>query len=285
MIEKFIENKKKARWLLKINSNNNNINDNIERNHSVNIFKILLMNFFSPKNLLIYLAYSIYLFSFINYTSQYYPANLIYNNDKNIGYVDLYNFAIEQKLSRSMEIFSIYLYGIYSMKYLQYIEKIRTLFRAFKKSSLEFFFILCMITIFLIGLSILTNFVYGSNIYEYRNFAESLIMNIKIFIFVENSTITTYFMNYFRLYSIIILILFVFLIKYFSLNLFMPILVEYYRGEFENTEKVNENGKVIENEEEGDDDDDFTFSQSNFIFIFYFFLIIRNAFIILAFFF
>ena len=45
----------------------------------------------------------------------------------------------------------------------------------------------------------------------------------------------------------------------------MPVFVEYYRGQYENTDKVNEQGKIIEE----DDEDSLTFSQRKIFFFFF----------------
>lgn len=214
------------------------------------IRKILVSTVFSPKNIILLLGFCFYLIAYQNYKSNSLNTQEVFKDT--ITYRDLYQFAKNQKFCRTLDLLSLYFFGLYSIKYLQYISRVQILLRAFKKSAFEYFAILASIAVIFLGLSILTNFVFGSYIYEYKNFLDSLIMNLKVFIFVENSTITGKFMEYYRLFSIIVLILFVFLIKYFSLNLFLPVLVEYYRNEYEN----EENAQMLQNksnEESGEE--------------------------------
>jgi hypothetical protein len=183
-------------------------------------------------------------------TMNYYSSNY---------YFDTYNFANAQKNARVLDILSFYLIGLYSLKYLQYFEKLHILFIALKKSTFEYFFLFITIGVLFIGLSILTNFVFGTYIFEYKDFTNSIIMNIKIFIFIENTSVTEQFMKYYRILSIIVIIIFIFLIRYFLLNLFYPIFIEYYRIEVEKYSS----SKNSSNKEESSQPD-FTFKQSNF---------------------
>jgi len=252
IIEKFydykeaIELKKKKEKKMKKKQGIGEEKEQPESNLS-RIWKITISTVFSPKNIILILAFLFNFVAYQNYNHYYLNSLEIYKDT--INYVDLYQFAKNQKFCRTVELLSLYLFGIYSIKYLQYIQPVQILFRAFKKSAFEYFAIIVSIAIIFLGLSILTNFVFGSYIYEYKNFLDSLIMNLKVFIFVENTTITGKFMEFYRLFSIIVLILFVFLIKYFSLNLFLPVLVEYYRNEFENNQNsINLQNKANEEE-------------------------------------
>ena len=174
-------------------------------------------------------------------------------------FIDLYAFATLQKNSRVLDLLSFYLVCLYALKYLQYIEKLQILFIALKKSAFEYFSLFVTIGILFIGLSILTNFVYGTYIYEYKDFANSVIMNIKIFIFIENTSVTEQFLNYYRMFSIVVLIFFIFLIRYFLLNLFYPIFIEYYRIEIDKytISKIN-------NKQEGAVEEEYSFKESKY---------------------
>ena len=78
-------------------------------------------------------------------------------------------------------------------------------------------------------------------------------------------------MFYYRIFSIIIIILFVFILKYFLMNLYLPVLVEYYREEYENSENslVNKSGK-----EENENDEKLTWKESKLILIFICFFVV-----------
>jgi len=257
--EKYVEKTKK-----KFKSKNKNQEVSVEDESKFTLIrKIIISTIFSPKNLLLMIGFIFYLIAYMNYTSNSLNSQEVYKDT--VTFRDLYQFAKNQKFCRTLDLLSLYLFGLYSIKYLQYIQRVQILLRAFKKSAFEYFAILASIAVIFFGLSILTNFVFGSYIYEYKNFLDSLIMNLKVFIFVENSTITGKFMEFYRLFSIIILILFVFLIKYFSLNLFLPVLVEYYRNECEN----DENSQILQNknnEETGENNNVLTWKDSNLIF-------------------
>ena len=204
--------------------------------------------FLSPKNLILMVGTGFYIIGWLNFFLEKIDTQTFYDSG---NYMDLYNFANTQKTARTFDILSVFFFSLYSIKFLQYFESVAILLRAFKKASYEYFCIIACISINFIGMSMLTLFVYGSYIYEYKNFAESLTMNLKVFIFVENTPITSKFMDYYRLFSIVILILFVFSIKYFLLNLFLPVLIEYYRYEYQ--KKVNSKlaAKKAENNDDG----------------------------------
>jgi len=223
------------------------------------IKKITISTIFAPKNVILIIAYCCYVRAYLNYNIRSLDTKAIYSNTTD--YIDFYTFALNQKYCRTLDLISFYLIGLYFTKYLQFIHRVQILMRAFKRSAFEYLALVVSITVIFIGLSILTNFVFGSYIYEYRNFLDSLIMNLKIFIFVENTSITEKFMEYYRIFSIIILILFIFLIKYFFLNLFLPVFVEYYRNEYDNMESMKLFGIKFD-----DDENTLTWKDSKIIF-------------------
>lgn len=209
MIQKYIKSEKKGCW---------------------HLMKLVVVVLCQLKNIILLFALGFILSAFISFSTKkidtlnYYTANY---------FIDLYDFASIQKEKRALDILSMYLVGIYCLKFLQYIEGIHILYISFKKAAFEYFALLATICVLFIGLSILTNFVFGSYIYEYKNFIDSLTMNIRIFIFIENTSVTNKFLEYYKVFSIFVLIIFIFLIKYYLLNLFYPILMEYYRNEID----------------------------------------------------
>lgn len=224
----------------------------------ISVFKILMVNFFTPKNIIIYMALFFNIWCYSSFTKNFLLELEVYNE---IGeYVDLHQFAMSQKFNRTLEMLSLYFYAIYSIKFLAYINRVQILMNAFKKASFEYFSIIAMISLLLISSAFLMNNIYGKSIYEYSTFSESLIMNIKIFVFIENTSITIALVQYSKLYSIVILVLFVFLIKYFALNLVLPVLVEYYRSEYENSE----NSQINKKKNDDEDDHPLTIKQSKY---------------------
>ncbi len=260
--EKYVEKTDKKR-----NKKNKEKAIIIEESKFSLITKIFLSTLFSPKNIILLIGLAFYVMAYLNYTSFSLKTQQVYK--ETVTYKDLYQFAKNQKLAMTLDLLSLYFFGLYSIKYLQYLKTVQLLLRAFKKSAFEYFAIIVTIALIFLGLSILTNFVFGSYIYEYKNFLDSLIMNLKVFIFVENSTITGKFFEYYRQFSIIVLILFVFLIKYFSLNLFLPVLVEYYRNELDNDENAQILQKKSNEDSEGEVKNLLTWKDSNINFIFY----------------
>lgn len=219
--------------------------------------RMTLVVLFQMKNIIILLS-SIFLVSaFLNFLNSKIDSVAYFK----AGYfTDLYNFANTQKEARALELLSLYLISIYALKYLQYLESIQVVFIAFKKAAFEYTALILTISVIFVGLSILTNFVFGSYIYEYKNFLDSITMNIKIFILIENTSVTGQFLMFYRVFSIVVLIIFIFLIRYFLLNLFYPIFIEYYRIEIDKFTASKNFNKNEGNEEE------FNFTESKIIF-------------------
>jgi hypothetical protein len=224
-------------------------------------FKIAITVTLQMKNLLLVFSVGFLLSAYSNFSGKYINTESFYNQRY---FFDFYDFAYLQKEARSLDQLSMYLVTIYSFKYLQFFSSVQILFIAFKKTAFEYFSLLATICVLFMGLSILTNFVFGSYIYEYKNFIDSVTMNIKIFIFIENTSITGLFLSYYRVFSIIVLIIFIFLIRFFLLNLFYPIFIEYYRVE---VDKVNLSKSLNKNEGDKGDEEEMTIKDSKFIFI------------------
>jgi hypothetical protein len=214
------------------------------------------------KNLLLIISFSFLLSGFINFLSSSIDPIKFQESD---SFRDLYAFASRQKEARSNDTIACYLIFLYSLKYFQYLKSLNVFFIALKKSSLEYVVLLVTIIVIFLGLSILTNFVFGTYIYEYKTFIESIATNIKIFVFIENTSVIEEFLAIYSSLSIIFLIIFIFLIRFYLLNLFYPIFIEYYKNELE---KHNMNKKFVE-EMQGakpnEKDEKLTFVQSKFI--------------------
>ena len=62
---------------------------------------------------------------------------------------------------------------------------------------------------------------------------ESMVSNIRMFILVDNSQNALNFIEYYRTYSLIIILVIIILIRYLFLNMFFAIFIEYERIEDE----------------------------------------------------
>jgi hypothetical protein len=197
--------------------------------------KFVLLNYsfrviLQVKNIILIVSFAFLINAFINFIT-YKIDPLAYHTN---GYFkDIYMFATQQKYARTIDELSCYLIMIHSLKYFQYFKSLNIFYIALKKSSLEYFTLLVTILVIFLGLSLLTNFVFGTYIYEYKTFVESVATNIKVFIFIDNTSIIKEFFEIYSTLSIIFLIIFVFLIRFYLLNLFYPIFIEYYKNEME----------------------------------------------------
>lgn len=210
--------------------------------------KFCLVVTFQLKNVLIIFSLAFIVTAYATYTSGSIDSYAFYTSRY---YVDFYALASRQRDVRGLELLSTYLMCLYSLKYAQFVDALQITFTAFKKSSFEYISLLATICVLFLGLSILTNFVFGSYIFEYKSFVESVSMNIKLFIFIEDTVVTAQFLQYYRIFSIIVLIIFIFLIRYYFLNLFYPIFIEYYRIEVDSREfakKMEKDGGLQDQE-------------------------------------
>lgn len=224
------------------------------------LLKLIFVVTLQLKNIFIFFSLGFLLGAYANFSSAYINSLSYFNSEYSF---DFYYFAANQKEARAYDILSLFLITLYSLKYLQYLESVQILFIAFKKAAFEYFVLLVTISVLFFGLSILTNFVFGGYMFEYKNFLDSLTMNIKIFIFIENTSVTNQFLTYYRVFSIFVLIIFIFLIRYYLLNLFYPIFIEYYRIEMD---KFNLSKNYIKDQGA---DEDLKFRESiNFIYKF-----------------
>lgn len=114
-------------------------------------------------------------------------------------------------------------------------------------------------------------FVYGSYLFEYRNFKTSILENIKIFVLVEDTDATVEFIKHYRVFSVIMLIIFIIFFKYLLLNLFYPIFIEYERLEIEKT--IYSRGIRCDDYEEKQSEEEFTWKKSKLLLL-YIFLIL-----------
>jgi hypothetical protein len=192
------------------------------------LLKIIIVTLFTFKNLLLIFSVGFMFSAFISFNNDLIDTSKFYTST---DFYDFYAFALKQKEARILDQMSIYFILIYCFKYLQYFESIRTILTSLKKASYEYFMILSTICVFLLSLTFLTNFVYGTYVFEHRNFLNSIATNIKFFILVEDSSLNEELMTSGSGFAVFIYIFYIFLFKYFLVYLFFPIFMEYFRIE------------------------------------------------------
>ncbi len=187
---------------------------------------------FQIKNIILFLTFIFMTISFsiynkLNLNSQKY-------NDNNIQYyIDFYNYANQQKKAKYLEQISILLITLYLFKYSQLYPNINTLFKCFIKSSFEFFLLLITILCLILGFSTTTYYVYGSYIKEYSTYSLSLLTNLKLIFFIEDTNTLIKLNEHYKMFTIIMLLFYIFILRFFFLNLFYPTFTEYLRIERE----------------------------------------------------
>jgi len=196
--------------------------------------KVFLIVTFQVKHIILLSSIGFYIAAFVYFSSSTTQDSVIQQLSQ--SYFDFYTLAVGQRSYSRYDVISFYLISIYVLKYFQLLTPVQLLFVALKKAAFELSALVFTVAILFIGLSILTCFVYGAYIFEYKTFVDSLCSNIKIFIFQEDTYITFQFLKFYRAFSIIVLLIFIFLIRFFLLNLFYPIIIEYSRLEFDKLE-------------------------------------------------
>ena len=191
---------------------------------------IILNIIFQIKHLLLIFSFSFLVCSY-NIFKKYNINSQDYND--NPYYIDFYHYAIKQKEGRYLEQISFLFITIFFLKYSQFIPVIFTLVECFKKSAFEFILLGITIICLILGMTTTTYFVYGSYIDEYSTFKYSFITNLKIICFIEDTDTIIKLNNYFQTFTIILLLFYIIVLRFFFLNLFSPIITEYLRVERE----------------------------------------------------
>jgi len=218
-------------------------------------FYIFLETAIQIKCILLICALGLYIDSFLNfYNSSFNNSQELYNSP---SYYDFYTFARNQKNSMNNECLSLYFIMIYSLKYIQVFSQSNLIFYALHKVVKEYFFLLVMIMVCFTGFSLCSYYLFCQNIYEYQYFLNSLHINFKIFIFGENNEISSELLIKSRSMTVVIYFSFLFLIRYFLLGLFYPILIERYIIESQNLVSYGEN--------QGEEEEEFNFINSKLI--------------------
>ena len=193
------------------------------------LITIIITTLFQMKNILLIIS-TIFLIQAIAYfNSKQFDTQKL--GDETKEFVDLYSYADNQRKGRYFDQIAFYLFFIYALKYLQYFSSVNVFLKSFKKSAFEFTVICVIILLFILGMSVSTHYVYGSYIKEYSTFYYSVISNIKILLFVEDTMLITRLNEYFKEFSICLLIFYILFVRFLFLNLFHPVMIEYLRIE------------------------------------------------------
>ena len=193
-----------------------------------NILLVIVSVMFQLKNLLYLASLILYLVSFNYFNGEKYTKEDLFSPD-----FDHYNLAIKKRDMFVYDCISFLFMIVYILKYYQLIDSIGDLIRTVKRAGFEYLVQIVIIIILFLGLSILTSFVYGSYMFEFRNFEQSILTNIKLFILVEDTNVILRFITDNRGFTIIVLIIFVMILKFVLLNMFFGIFIEYYRLTYE----------------------------------------------------
>ena len=193
------------------------------------LITIIITTLFQMKNILLIISTSFLIQAFVYFNSKQFDTQKL--GDETKEFVDLYAYADNQRKARYFDQIAFYLFFIYALKYLQYFSSVNMFLKSFKKSAFEFTVICVIILLFILGMSISTHYVYGSYIKEYSTFYYSVISNIKILLFVEDTMLITRLNEYFKEFSICLLIFYILFVRFLFLNLFHPVMIEYLRIE------------------------------------------------------
>jgi hypothetical protein len=246
---------------------------------AIKLITIIITTLFQMKNILLIISTSFLIQAFAYFNSKQFDTQKL--GDETKEFVDLYAYADNQRKARYFDQIAFYLFFIYALKYLQYFSSVNMFLKSFKKSAFEFTVICVIILLFILGMSISTHYVYGSYIKEYSTFYYSVISNIKILLFVEDTMLITRLNEYFKEFSICLLIFYILFVRFLFLNLFHPVLIEYLRIETdrdpdeEKDTTKNDSTQVRENHK-----DNFGWRESKLIYyiILYYIYRIKNVF-------
>lgn len=199
------------------------------------LITIIVNTILQIKNLLLIFSTAFLIKAFVNFKQYNIDTQEYYENDKNSfkpeKYIDFYGYACNQRTARYFDQISFYLIFFYVLKYFQFFSRINILITSFKKCAFEFFLLCSIMTLLMLGMSVATHFVYGGYIKEYSTYYSSMITNIKILLFIEDTSLVSQLNEHFRSFSICLLLFYILVIRFFFLNLFYPIMIEYLRIE------------------------------------------------------
>lgn len=173
------------------------------------------------------ISFALFLYSLTKYNSSISSQEVLYNSDNK--YIDLYFISLQNQKTFKVDVLGFFFMIIYSLKFFQLFPTIQNIFIALKNSLFHISLLLIQICVILVIIAMITHSTYGSYLYEFRTFGYSFIYSIKLFIFSESTLIIRKMFNYYRAFTVIFFIFFIFLIRFFFLKLLFPIIMERYR--------------------------------------------------------
>ena len=183
------------------------------------------------------------IFSFCFLTKAYsifaqYNLNSKKYND-NPYFIDFLDYAKKQNEGRYYDQLALFMIGIYLLKYSQLFPIIYTILECFKKTTIEFLLLVLSIFCLILGMTTTTYFVYGSYIKEYSTFVNAFVTNLKIICFIEDTNTLFQLNEYFHSFTIILIIFYILILRFFFFTLFYPIFTEYLRCEIDTDDFLN----------------------------------------------
>lgn len=194
-----------------------------------------------PK-LVFILASSIFLI--ISILLKYNQVNELRSYFDNDVFFDFYSNATGYNAGINTNTLSMFLLSLYLISFTQYITYINQIFLSLKKIYLELFFLISFMFLILLAFALLCRFVYGNKIFVFQDLKSSFIMSLKIFLFMEYTFEIKEMINANLTFTTIFFISLTIFFKYFLLNLFIPIFIEFYRREQEKYEFSNKTEKL-----------------------------------------
>ena len=177
------------------------------------------------------------IFSFCFLTKAYsifaqYNLNSKKYND-NPYFIDFLDYAKKQNEGRYYDQLALFMIGMYLLKYSQLFPIIFTILVCFKKTIIEFLLLVFSIFCLILGMTTTTYFVYGSYIKEYSTFVKAFVTNLKIICFIEDTNTLIQLNEYFHSFTIILIVFYILILRFFFFTLFYPIFTEYLRCEID----------------------------------------------------
>lgn len=177
-----------------------------------------------------------------------------------VAYYDFYDYAKTQNLLFRLDLLSFYLICLYFIKYFQLLPAMQTVINSMKKAALEFIMVILSLVVVLFGMTFITYFTYSNYLQEHKTFIKSMVTNVKMFLFNESVYLAYDMLNLYRGFSVFIILFFLFFLRFFLFNHFQPILIDYFKLDYDRIQASDKAGPIMEEVQT------FTISQSKTLF-------------------
>lgn len=199
-----------------------------------------ISNFLFFASLIFYILSFCYTFNFNNNFKSMIEIDNLTNKKANIDYLSL---SKDYNDGKYHYILSLFLFSLYLIRFLGIFDAFHSLIVTIQKVSYEYYTLFLIIALLLITLSLFSCLTYSSSIKEYQNIWDSLATNLKLFIFVDNTSLFQELIKKKRFLSICYIVILVIIIRFFLMALITPIFIEYNRlqkEEYLTTKKLGE---------------------------------------------